>query len=292
MESTTSATVRAAILAKLATVVESGDIVDRQTLLDFALDGTNIPLIDYSRGIRNPRQLEATLSIVSSPNSPYGDGATTPGLWRYDFRSGGDGGDNSKLIEASRLNVPVILFRKLKPNIYQAIYPVRIAHVNRAESHVIVSLDGLESVAATETPSMVEREWASYLAERRVHQPAFRAMVLRAYETQCAVCHLRHSELLDAAHIVGDKHDHGEATVPNGMAMCKIHHAAYDRDFLGIDPDYRIHINEDLLHELDGPMLKHGLQEMHGAQIVLPASRSDRPDRERLATRFAAFQSP
>ena len=77
--------------------------------------------------------------------------------------------------------------------------------------------------------------------------------------------------------------------VPNGMAMCKIHHAAYDRDFLGVTPDYEIRINADLLNEVDGPMLKHGLQEMHGAQLTLPRRTSDRPARDRLAERFEAF---
>jgi len=28
---------------------------------------------------------------------------------------------------------------------------------------------------------------------------------------------------------------------------------------LGIDPDARVHVREDILHEKDGPMLKHGL---------------------------------
>ena len=114
-------------------------------------------------------------------------------------------------------------------------------------------------------------------------------MILRAYETQCTVCHFRHAELLDAAHILGDKHERGDAVVNNGMSMCKIHHAAYDRNFLGVTPDYEIRINADLLNEVDGPMLRYGLQEMHGQQIVLPTRTAERPDRARLAERFAEF---
>jgi putative restriction endonuclease len=33
---------------------------------------------------------------------------------------------------------------------------------------------------------------------------------------------------------------------------------------MGIPPDYQVVINDELLDEIDGPMLKHGLQEMHG----------------------------
>ncbi|MGI8867651.1 MAG: HNH endonuclease [Mycobacteriales bacterium] len=51
-----------------------------------------------------------------------------------------------------------------------------------------------------------------------------------AYETRCAVCRIGHRELLDAAHILPDTHPRGEPVVPNGLALCKIHHAAYDRN--------------------------------------------------------------
>lgn len=249
-----------------------------------------MPLIDYSRGIRNPQALDATLSVVSSADGPYSDEQVAPGVWRYDFRSGGIGGDNRKLIDAHRLGVTIILFRKLRPNLYQAIYPARVAHVDLENAYVLVSLEELADIADHE-PSAVERHWAEYIAKRRVHQPAFRGMVLKAYETQCTVCRFKHAELLDAAHITADSEDAGDAAVTNGMAMCKIHHAAYDRNFLGVTPDYTIKINADLLYEVDGPMLKHGLQEMHDLQIQLPARRNEQPNKERLAERFAAFQS-
>ncbi|WFR74686.1 HNH endonuclease signature motif containing protein [Prescottella defluvii] len=59
---------------------------------------------------------------------------------------------------------------------------------------------------------------------------------MRAYETRCAVCSLAHGSLLDAAHIVSDGHDAGIASVRNGLALCKIHHAAFDVRILGITP--------------------------------------------------------
>ena len=55
-----------------------------------------------------------------------------------------------------------------------------------------------------------------------------------AYHGACAVCSLRHVELLDAAHIIEDKDENGLPELPNGLSLCKIHHAAYDRRFLGI----------------------------------------------------------
>ena len=260
----------------------------REVLLAYEADGVRLPLIDYSRGIRNPQVLDATLSVVSDPNGPYPDEEILPGVWKYSFRKGSLAGDNAKLVAARDLEAEIIFFHKPQPNVYQPIYPARVIDVDLAAGHVIIALAELASID-TASPSAVEREWAEALTYRRVHQPAFRAMVLRAYDTQCTVCHFKHAELLDAAHILGDKHERGEASVTNGMAMCKIHHAAYDRNFLGVTPDYEIRINSALLEEKDGPMLRYGLQEMHGQPLILPKRVTERPDRERLAERFAEF---
>ena len=81
-------------------------------------------------------------------------------------------------------------------------------------------------------------------------------------------------------------------TTPNGLALCKIHHTAYDQNMLGVSPDYKVSINREVLAEVDGPMLKHGLQEMHGRTITLPARNVDRPDRELLAWRWERFNAP
>ena len=75
----------------------------------------------------------------------------------------------------------------------------------------------------------------------------------------------------------------------NGLSMCKIHHAAFDGNLPGVSPDYTIHMDQDLLHETAGPMLRHGLQEMHGRLLVMPTRRSERPDRDRLAARSVEF---
>jgi putative restriction endonuclease len=291
MTPTRDEAIRARVFADLDRMLRDTDgTLTRTDLLGYSIDGEALPLIDYSRGIRNPRALDATLAVVSSPSGPYADKELFPGVWLYSFRAGSAAGDNTKLRAAKELEADIILFHKPEPNVYQPIYPVRVIEVDEDPGHVVLALPEVAEIR-TESASVVEREWAAALTYRRVHQPAFRAMVLRAYETQCTVCHFRHAELLDAAHILGDKHERGEATVTNGMAMCKIHHAAYDRNFLGVTPDYEVRINTALLAEKDGPMLRHGLQEMHGQRIIVPKRVADRPDRERLAERFAEFSA-
>ena len=113
--------------------------------------------------------------------------------------------------------------------------------------------------------------------------------MLEAYHTQCALCRLRHQELLDAAHITADTLPEGEPVVSNGLSLCKLHHAAFDRHFLTVRPDYLIEVRQSVLQEEDGPMLLHGIKEMHHRRIIVPSSATLQPDRDRLAERYKAF---
>jgi hypothetical protein len=108
-------------------------------------------------------------------------------------------------------------------------------------------------------------------------------------DTSMALCRFSHRRLLDAAHIIPDSEEGGVPAVSNGLSLCKLHHAAFDNFMLGISPDYDIQIREDVLVEHDGPMLVHGLQELHGQRIQLPHRQADRPSREALAWRYERF---
>ena len=125
--------------------------------------------------------------------------------------------------------------------------------------------------------------------KQRLHQPAFRARVISAYETKCAICRLAHGRLLDAAHITPDNDETSSTSVTNGLSLCKIHHTAYDINIVGIDADYKVHIREDILTETDGPMLEHGIKEMNQSRLWIPSSVAAHPNKERLAMRFREF---
>jgi putative restriction endonuclease len=127
--------------------------------------------------------------------------------------------------------------------------------------------------------------------KQRLHQPAFRAQVISAYETKCAICRLGHGRLLDAAHITPDSDSQTSTSVTNGLSLCKIHHTAYDINIVGIDADYTVHIREDILAEKDGPMLQHGIKEMDQSKLWVPPSANKRPDPARLEARFLEFAS-
>ena len=92
----------------------------------------------------------------------------------------------------------------------------------------------------------LRREYATRAVLQPLHQQQFRRLVLSAYREQCAICRLKHVELLDAAHILADRHPLGEPAVTNGLGLCKIHHSTYDAHILGIDPDARVHVRQDI----------------------------------------------
>ncbi len=157
---------------------------------------------------------------------------------------------------------------------------------------------GADTIAAGIGPDVSDRadlsarrEYATAAAKVRLHQRRFRQLVLAAYRVRCAVCRIKHGELLDAAHILLDRDERGRPEVPNGLSLCKIHHAAYDANVLGVAPDYLVHVRRDVLEEHDGPMLKPGLQEMDGHRIIVPRAATKRPRREYLEERFARFRA-
>jgi putative restriction endonuclease len=169
-------------------------------------------------------------------------------------------------------------------------YPVYVVADDPAARVFTITMD--ESLRFFGDPAALpsdQRAYAERTVRARLHQPAFRAKVMHAYASSCAICSLRHVELLDAAHIVADADRDGFATVTNGLSLCKIHHAAYDRNLLGITPDYVVRIDDALLDEIDGPMLRHGLQAMHGMPLSIPRRIADRPSRDALARRYEEF---
>jgi putative restriction endonuclease len=115
--------------------------------------------------------------------------------------------------------------------------------------------------------------------------------VLAAYDHRCAISNLPEDNLLDAAHIMADAHELlGQPVLPNGIALSKIHQAAFDNHLIGIDPDGRVHVSERLLALHDGPLLEQSLKAIAGRMIRLPRSSDHRPDRDRLAVRFEQFR--
>jgi putative restriction endonuclease len=276
--------------------VRHPDGIPSEVINSFTFEGAPMRLI-VQPGIRKPALLSAALTIRTTytppgADAPYEDQVGADGSLRYKWR-GTDRAhpDNRALREAMMRRVPLAYFYPVTRGVYQPIYPVYLVDEDPASHEFSVDLGEHPHWEATGEESPLERRYTRRLTLQRLHQVMFRPKVLRAYDSRCALCRLGHAPLLDAAHILPDQHQRGEPIVPNGLAMCKIHHAAYDANILGIRPDRVVEVREDILTEIDGPMLRHGLQEMHGSVIFLPRSRRDHPDRSRLEERYEQFRS-
>lgn len=293
--------VRAASLAWLNDLTLGGTVpITREQLAnDFRVDGRRFPLVDRGRGIRKPLGWLAALSITTAiPKSgrarPYEDDEGPDGLHRYKLRRDQRGSaENESLRAALRNQVPLVWFYGVAPGVFNAIFPVYLTAEEPHLDQFVLALT--ESQRTVQPNSPVEASFRRYLiaeTKRRLHQPVFASQVMLAYETRCAVCALSHRELLDAAHIIPDSDPRGLPIVSNGLALCKIHHAAYDQNILGIRPDCVVEIHSRLLDELDGPMLLHGLQGHHGKELMQrPRRRVDQPDPDWLMERYAQFRA-
>ncbi len=265
----------------------------------FQYKGERVVLIG-AQGIWTPRQLDYPISIATSIKGVYDDKETDQGIFEYAYRgTDPEFSVNLKAAEAGRLNLPMIYFKAVKKGWYYPFYPVfiRNASPDQLKFHVEIDPYVLDNLSNSQqliqdqyNQKMDIRNYGMTLSKIRYHQSKFRMDILDAYDNRCSVCRLHHPELLDAAHIIPDGEPDGVAEVYNGLSLCKIHHAAYDENILGINPDYEIHIQQRILEEKDGPMLHYGLQEMDGARIILPGQKQDYPDRERLARRWEGFR--
>jgi len=278
----------------------AGDDVLSRSLLatGFVLDGTRVALLG-PQGIFKPRLCVLPLSITTSPRSSYQDG-WEGGLIRYSYR-GTDPShrDNVGLRLAMEERVPLVYFFGVDEGWYQVTLPVYVVGDDPRRLTFTVAADDVSRV--NDAPAAgypiaddsvdARRAYITAVVRRRLHQRSFRERVLRAYGERCALCRLRHHELLDAAHITPDVDEAGDPVVSNGLALCKLHHAAFDRFFLAVRPDYVVEVRESILSETDGPMLLVGLKGIHGHRIDLPRSVTQHPDRERLERRYELFRA-
>jgi putative restriction endonuclease len=280
---------------------DEGILTRRVLEQGFVYEGQRVPLMG-PQGIFKPRVLRemplsiTTVPIVEGETRPYDDAFGEDGLLRYRYRgTDPQHHENVGLRLAMQRRVPVIYFHGVVPGLYVAEWPVYIVGDDPARLTFTVSVDdrrfaSLGSIAPPESEETeIRRRYATRQFQQRLHQREFRERVVRAYQHHCAVCRLRRDELLDAAHIIADADPRGVPSVSNGLALCTLHHAAFDRHVIGITPDCIVEVRRDVLDQEDGPMLIHGLQGFHGKPLRLPPRQAWLPDRGLLEERYGRF---
>lgn len=274
-----------------------GDVLPRSLLQEgFYFRERRVPLVS-PQGIFKPMIMDRPLTITTTPNSPYDDRYSEDGLLLYQYRGTDPShSDNVGLREVMMQQKPLIYFHGVIPGRYLAVWPVYIIRDDPASLSFTIAVDDLaaldlseESVSLVADELESRRAYLTAITRIRLHQRGFREKVLEAYRSQCSFCRLRYRELLDAAHIIPDHEPESRPTVDNGLALCKLHHAAFDSFILGVSPDYIIRVRLDILQETDGPLLLHGLQHLNGEQIILPDREIDWPDRDALEWKYQRF---
>lgn len=285
------------LIEKVIAKANEGDgMLTRSELGSFEYAGEKIRVIDPQGGIWNPGaswnlggELRATLSINTTNSGKYEDQELSNGLWRYDYQSGGASGKNTKMRKAMEYQLPLLWFRQELTGRYVP-YKVFVIDDFPEKGFCLIAPE-ISLAKSYQSDSIIEKKYAEKIMKQRLHQPAFRARVISAYETKCSICRIGHGKLLDAAHIIPDKDIYSSTSITNGLSLCKIHHAAYDSNLVGIDGDYIVHVREDILNEIDGPMLEHGIKAMNGKSLWVPRVEKNRPNSESLNIRFEEFTS-
>lgn len=142
-------------------------------------------------------------------------------------------------------------------------------------------LNSLDSITDSQIGTVSNKERKTILSQiaRKYRAHDFRRRVLGAYEHHCAVCGVQ-LELIDAAHIIPVADPASTDETINGIALCKIHHAALDRNLISFDEKYKIEVSDSQIDRLLDANLAGGIKDFKQhlkTAIILPTDRRDYP---------------
>jgi putative restriction endonuclease len=143
---------------------------------------------------------------------------------------------------------------------------------NIATSEIVVNDQVLETV----TP---DRRITLATISRKKRDTSFKSRVMSAYDNKCAMCNLQ-LKLVEAAHILPVTELNSNDYTSNGIALCRLHHRAYDISLVTFNEKYQTLHNETRFKKLkeiglDGGMDKF-LRNLKPI-INIPPAINDRP---------------
>jgi putative restriction endonuclease len=143
-------------------------------------------------------------------------------------------------------------------------------------------------------PEIINRQSDLLVAEDTPEygrSPAFRRKILAIYDHQCAACGLRIKlpagndvSFIDAAHLIPFSESQNDHPT-NGLALCKNHHWAMDRNLIAPCPDHHWHVSKIL-----DPRRSNGEKELidlSGKSLLLPQDEAFHPDGNGLEWRLS-----
>lgn len=154
--------------------------------------------------------------------------------------------------------------------------------------------DERQFIDESQNEIQVSRRYDLVEVMRLYRDAKFRPAVLRAYQYKCAVCQCA-LKLVDAAHIVPIAFPQSTDEVTNGLALCRLHHGAYDNGLLGVKSDLSVVVNPKVATRLHTLGLDVGLDEFKSrlpGRITVPNSIEARPDPDKLVLGLRARNWP
>ena len=285
-------------------VLTGGGIPWARIARGFEFEGHHTLFASRALGIFKPKRMSAALSIRTSRPRPGraswyrdqdADIDAETGLLAYDLQQEPRHPSNEHLRLAFERRAPLIHFRAVQSAVYEAIWPVWVEDFRATEGRVLLAAadaprGDVSSVRAAMPDEIGERKRSYSLAtdRRRNHQAWFSGRTKAAYGYRCAFSGLPLGDLLVGAHIKADEYG-GPASVTNGICMSTLHHAAFDRYLIGVDPELGIHVAESVIRAHDGPLLA-SLQALAGGRLRAPRQPEARPHAEFLEWRFSKFE--
>jgi putative restriction endonuclease len=167
-------------------------------------------------------------------------------------------------------------------------FPVYVVADDPVGRYVEIAVDESLRFLPGQTSTPDTRAYAERLTKLRLHQPVFRARVLQG--VRAGVRHLPAQARRPARRSAHPVRRRGRAAGdPERPVAVQDPPRGYDRGILGRPAGLRRAGTPRRVLEVDGPMLKHGIQDVQGWHLELPKRISERPDRDLLAQRYEAF---
>lgn len=130
------------------------------------------------------------------------------------------------------------------------------------------SIETSSDIEYGDLPPGIER---GAIIKQRINQSFFRSAVLSSYNSTCCISGISSSNIIEACHIVDWSQDTSNRTNPkNGLCLNPFFHKAYDKHLIGITPDTKIIISEELLQSATESTFLNYLNEINGKNILLP----------------------
>lgn len=198
----------------------------------------------------------------------------------------------------------LVAYASLDPKLFMLLQRPEVREVMRQtiiETHLshyrpVVESAASENQLINEAARKLRQEVLSGDAENETVSPArsaaFRQEIMRLYDYTCAACCLRiitpdFKSAVDAAHIIrfADSHDD---VINNGLALCKLHHWAFDEHLIAVSDSYRLLVSSGFEERGHGELL---LRNLTGKKILLPSQRPFYPSLINLRQHRAAFDA-